>query len=385
MTMFSTAAGSETASVPAPFWGHRSRISWGAILAGAIVSVATAFLLSLFGAAIGAGSINPINATASDLSNFGTGAAIWEIINFAISMAFGGYVAARLSGTHSHLDGELHGITMWAVAVLLGSVLLGQAVLGLLGLAGGGLGSEVSRVVGGPGVLSGIIPPAVSPQAMIDRLQQSLGNSGDPTTMSREQIGAEIATLVRSALPSGSLSQTDRPRLVSLVAALSGVTREEADRRVARMETDARAGLAQIEQSARVAADQVARSTAEAARAFFTALVIGLLAALLGSWLGTRHKRILHPLEHAYAHEPAYGAHLYGRADPASVSVYDDTGRLVSQYLRGVTFPLNKQDLLRLAQSRHAGSGLLQSIERMADRSYASTDEVLRGLGSMAR
>jgi len=383
MTMFSTTAGSETALAPAPSWGHRSRISWGAVIAGAIVSVATAFLLSLFGAAIGAGSINPINATASDLSNFGTGAAIWEIINFALSMAFGGYVAARLSGTHSHLDGELHGITMWAVAVLLGSVLLGQAILGLLGLAGAGLGSEVSRTIGGPGVISGIIPAAVSPQTMIDRLQQSLSNSGDPTTMSREQIGAEIATLVRSALPSGSLSQGDHTRLASLVAAQSGVTREEADRRVARMEADARAGLAQIEQSARVAADQVARSTAEAARAFFTALVIGLLAALLGSWLGTRHKRILHPLEHA--HEPAYGTHLYGRADPASVSVYDDTGRLVSQYLRGVTFPLNKQDLLRLARARNAGSGLLQSIDRMADRNYANTDEVLRGLGSMAR
>jgi len=382
MTMFSTAAGPETELAPAPSWGHRSRISWGAVIAGAIVSVATAFLLSLFGAAIGAGSINPISATASDFSNFGTGAAIWEIINFALSMAFGGYVAARLSGTHSHLDGELHGITMWAVAVLLGSVLLGQAVLGLLGLAGAGLGSEVGRTIGGPGVISGILPPAVSPQAMIDRLQQSLGSSGDPTTMSREQIGAEIATLVRNALPAGSLSQADRTRLVTLVAAQSGVTREEADRRVARMETDARAGLAQIEQSARIAADQVARSTAEAARAFFTALVIGLLAALLGSWLGTRHKRILHPLEHAYAHEPA---HLYGRADPASVSVYDDTGRLVSQYLRGVTFPLNKQDLLRLARARNAGSGLLQSIDRMADRSYANTDEVLRGLGTMAR
>ena len=80
------------------------------------------------------------------------------------------------------------------------------------------------------------------------------------------------------------------------------------------------------------------------------------------------------------AHEP-----VHERGDPASVSVYDDNGHLVMQYLRGVTFPLNKQDLLRLARSRNAGSGLLQSIERMADRNYANTDEVLRALGgSMA-
>jgi hypothetical protein len=46
------------------------------------------------------------------------GAGLWTVINLILSMALGGYVGSRLSGTHSHLDGELHGITVWAVAVL---------------------------------------------------------------------------------------------------------------------------------------------------------------------------------------------------------------------------------------------------------------------------
>ena len=322
MTMINTAGGSGTAS--APYWGpHRSRISWGAVIAGAVVAVATTILLSLLGAAMGAGSIHPLNATANDLSNYGTGAAIWEIINLALSMAFGGYVTSRLSGTHSHLDGELHGVTMWGIAVLLGSILLAQALSGLVGLVGPGFGSVASSAVGGPGAISGAVssavsdavPAGVNPQTMIDRLQQSLGNSGDPTTMSREQIGADIAALVRKTLPGGGLSDSDRNRLVDLVAAQSGVTRDEAARRVTRMEDDVRASRAQVEQRARVAADEVAQSTATAARALFTALVVGLLAALIGAWLGTRHKRILHPIvehapavEHAYAvHEPTYG------------------------------------------------------------------------------
>src|SRR6516162_5633666 len=129
--------------------GHnRSRISWGAILAGAIVAVATTLLLSLLGAAMGASSIHALDTTSTDLANYGTGAAIWEIINLALSMAFGGYVAARLSGTHSHLDAELHGITVWGVAVLLGSVLLAHAVSGLIGMVGQGAGSVVSHAVG---------------------------------------------------------------------------------------------------------------------------------------------------------------------------------------------------------------------------------------------
>lgn len=397
MTMINTAAGSETA----PYWGHnRSRISWGAVVAGAVVAVATTILLSLLGAAMGAGSIHALDATANDLSNYGTGAAIWGIINLALSMAFGGYVTARLSGTHSHLDGELHGVTMWGIAVLLSAILLAQALSGLAGLVAPGLGSVVGRAVGGSGVISGAIPSELNPQAAVDRLQQSLSSSGDPTTMNREQIVAEIATLVRGSVRNGSISEPDRARLVNLVAAQSGVTREEAARRVSRMEDEAKASLAQVEQRARMAADQVAQSTATAARALFTALVVGLLSALIGAWLGTRHKRVLHPVvepayrpvEHAYpaheiapVHEPAYGTRpLYERAEPSSLSVYDDTGHMVSQYLRGVTFPLNKQDLLRLARSRNAGSSLVQSIERMADGNYANTDEVLRALGSMA-
>ena len=110
-----------------------SRISWGAVLAGAVVAAATMILLSLLGVAFGASGLNIMQTTADDLKSFGVGAGIWGAINMILSMAFGGYVAARLSGTHSHLDGELHGITVWAVALLLATVLLARVVSGAIG------------------------------------------------------------------------------------------------------------------------------------------------------------------------------------------------------------------------------------------------------------
>ncbi len=110
----------------------------------------------------------------------------------------------------------------------------------------------------------------------------------------------------------------------------------------------------------------------------FTALTLGLLAALLGAWLGTRHKRVLHPEE---AHVPVAAG--YGHVtEPVSVSVYDDAGHLVSQYLRGVSFPVTKQDLLRFARGSNAGPALLHSIEGLADRSYANANEVLGAIGA---
>jgi hypothetical protein len=206
--------------------------------------------------------------------------------------------------------------------------------------------------------------------------------------MNHDQIGAEIATLVRNSRVSGSLSDSDRNRLVSLVAAQYGVTNEEAARRVTRMENDIKTSQAQMEQRASAAADQAARGTATAAQGLFPALVLGLLGALVGSWIGTRHKRVLHPAIQAYPvqHDVGHPAGAaFGRIEPSSVSVYDDRDHLVYQYLRGISFPVSKQELLRMARSSgNAGAGLLHSIEDMPEGSYANADAVFRALGSMA-
>src|SRR5215469_2469110 len=61
-----------------PYWGNRSRISWGAVIAGAIVAAATSLLLSLLGAAFGAGSVGDLQAAARGESTAaGAGMAIW--------------------------------------------------------------------------------------------------------------------------------------------------------------------------------------------------------------------------------------------------------------------------------------------------------------------
>ena len=137
-----------------------------------------------------------------------------------------------------------------------------------------------------------------NPQTVIDRLAQSLGESGDPTTMSHEQIGAEIRSLVGdSLLTNGGLSDADRARLVSLVAAQYGLTKDEAAQRTSRTESEVKARLSEADRRAQAIADAVAHGTMAGARALFTALVLGLLGALVGAWLGTRHKRVLHAEE----------------------------------------------------------------------------------------
>src|SRR6516225_1466781 len=270
-----------------------SRMSWGAVLAGAVVAGASMILLSLLGVAFGAGGLHFTQSTASDMAGYGLGAGIWTAINLILSMGFGAYVAARLSGTHSHLDAELHGITVWAVAILIMTVLLAQAVGAIVGTVTSTAGTAASGAVSGAGSLASGVAQQISPQ--------SLTSSGDPTQMTRTQITGEIAALAGRRIVNGSLTDQERDRLTTLVAAQAGISKEEAARRVARMEQDAVTALTNAEQQARKAAETTARGAAAGAKGLFSGLLLSLAGALVGAWLGTRHARVLTPHEPEYA------------------------------------------------------------------------------------
>src|SRR6516165_8103828 len=373
-----------------------SRMSWGSVLAGAIVAGASMILLSLLGVAFGAGGLRFTQTTGSEMAGYGLGAGIWTAINMILSMGFGAYVAARLSGTHSHLDAELHGITVWAVAILIITVLLAQAVGAILGTVASTAGTAASSAVSGAGSLAGSVVQQVSPKGLVDQLEQALTSSGDPTQMTRAQITSEIATLAGRRVINGSLTDQERDRLATLVAAQAGISKEEAARRVARMEQDAVTALANAEQQARKAAETAAHGAASGAKALFSALLLSLAGALVGAWLGTRHARVLTPHEPEYdthttttvthhAYEPVVTTghtvvHEPLAAGPTTVRVYDEPAGTVPAYLRGASFPATKQDLLRLARANTSEPMTLRRIEQLPDRSYSSLNDLTSAL-----
>ena len=378
-------------------WGNRSRISFGAVFAGALVAVATWLLFSLLGAAFGTSGVissmlgsslipGNVSGALGDASVYGGvyGTGGWTIVSLIAAMLLGGYVASRLSGTHSHLDGELHGITMWGLAVMLSLL----AVAAVRGPGPVGLGGEMSAVEPGINAFTGTTSAtgaAFQPSA-IAQFQGLLGGGTDPTTMSRQQISDEVSTLLgRDLGTTGAIAEADRDRLIALISAQYGLTRDQAIQRLTSVENVAKQRLARIDEDRRAQAATIAQAGTDAARALFTSLTLGLLAALVGSWLGTRHKRILHPHEAlvpaaSYVHTQAAS---YAPAQPIGVSIYDDTWHLVSQYLRGASFPMSKQELLRYAQASHASTPIIQDIERLADRNYANANEVLTAIGAM--
>src|SRR5512132_396982 len=111
-----------------------ARISWGAILAGATIALATQLVLTLLGTAVGLATLNPaIGQNASGVT-LGIGAGVWLVISSLVSLFLGGYIAGRLGGT---FNGWLHGLATWATVAMLTILLLTTAAGGLIGTASG--------------------------------------------------------------------------------------------------------------------------------------------------------------------------------------------------------------------------------------------------------
>lgn len=116
------------------------RTSWGAIFAGAFVTMTIFILLQLLGAGIGVLSLNLTGGRTTSPTSLGIVAAIWWFITGLIALFIGGWVAGRLGWRAAKVDRALHGLTMWAVfyvaLFLMVSTALGALVGGGISLLG---------------------------------------------------------------------------------------------------------------------------------------------------------------------------------------------------------------------------------------------------------
>jgi len=114
----------------------KSRVSWGAIAAGAMISLAVYFLLTLMGIAVGLEL-----AVRKNYVNLGVGAALWAIATLLFSMFLGGWATSRLAVGESKLEAFLYGVILWGVLFVGMFWMVGQGVRvgfgAMVGLASG--------------------------------------------------------------------------------------------------------------------------------------------------------------------------------------------------------------------------------------------------------
>jgi hypothetical protein len=123
----------------------RSRVSWGAIAAGAMVALTIYIVLTILGVALGIELA--VRGSAADL---GAGTAVYSIVALLLAMFFGGWATSRLAVGESKIEAVLYGLILWGV-LFTGMVwLLASGIRtgfgAMVGLAAGAYATEEGRL-----------------------------------------------------------------------------------------------------------------------------------------------------------------------------------------------------------------------------------------------
>jgi hypothetical protein len=272
-----------------------SAVSWPAIFGGAFVAAASSLVLVALGSGFGLASVSPWRDVGASATTVAWMTAAWLIVTQWLSSGLGGYVAGRLrtkwANTHTHevfFRDTAHGFITWAVGTILVAGFLASAVTSAISGGAHAAATVASGAIQGVATQGPGTSQAGSTLATYDMdllFRSSQTGNGTTTTDAR----AEAARILANGVASGDVPTTDRAYLAELVAARSGISPEDAQRRVDT--AIARAKAADIR--ARQAAEAARKAASEAS--IFTALsmLVGAFIACIAAALGGQ-RRDLH-------------------------------------------------------------------------------------------
>lgn len=250
---------------PAMLRAEGMRVSWGGIFGGVLVAIGFLLLMTALGIAVGISAAQPGETEAATL---GTGAGIWAGVSLLLALFIGGMVSTKIGAIFDGTTGFFEGALVWVVSILL---MLYFASTGVSMLAGGAF-----KMVGGAAQAMGSVVQSqnVDVSGSVDQMIQRLK---DPKTA--QQIAA--ATGMQQTEVQASLSETAQ-RVEN--------SRDNPTQAAA----EAKEGMAQLMERAKSSgalqqkAEEVKPQASKAAWITFGALVLSLLAAVLGAMAGRR-------------------------------------------------------------------------------------------------
>lgn len=292
-------------------------VSWRAIFAGTITVLSIVLVLNLIGLAIGLSTIEPTEES-NPLSGLGTGTIIWWILSNLIALFAGGFVAARVGVSFATKSGVIQGVMTWALWTLISAwmvtSLIGSIISGVGNLVGNVL-STTGQVVGqqvAPAIQSQLEDVDISWEQARAEFRSLLRDTGqeeldpdrleqDATRYSQQAQGGqeidEVFDRARNRMQE-SYEALDREALVNILMERTEMNRAEAERNVDTMigryeNLRARTNefLANARETANRHAENVAKAAAEAALYLSIALILGVLAAGFGGFLGVQNLR----------------------------------------------------------------------------------------------
>jgi hypothetical protein len=262
------------------------RMSWGAALAGAAIALGLQLLLSLLGVGIGLSTVDPAAGDTPGATTFGVATGIYYAIVTLLSLFVGGWVAGHLAGIPRRIDGLLHGLVTWSVAILLllyvVTTTVGAVVSGTLGALSSTLQAAGQSVQAAAGALADSEIGSDALSAIEQQARQLLGQGQQGA--GGQDAGGLLQQVM--AVAEGGVSDQERQRLVDQLVQQTGITREEAEAQLQQLESQYQDALVAAEQQAQQAAQATAEAVAQGSFWSFVALLLGAAAAALGGWMG---------------------------------------------------------------------------------------------------
>jgi hypothetical protein len=246
-------------------------VSWPAVAAGAVVSCALTVVLIAFGLGLGLSVVSPWAGAGVSATTFKIGTGLYLIVIAMLSSSIGGYIAGRLRtrwiGVHSdevHFRDTAHGFVAWAFASMLGAILLASPVSSLIG---GGSSSAVQGTASA-GRCSGPMDGYVDALLRSDAPASQQGNSNE----TREELDRLFVSSFRNG---DDLKPADREYVSKVVAARTGLSQADADKRVNEVVTQAKSDI-----------DAARKATAQLAFWLTASLLIGAFCSSLAATEG---------------------------------------------------------------------------------------------------
>jgi hypothetical protein len=229
-------------------------------------------LLAL-GIGLGLSAVSPWANEGVSATTFHVGAGLYLFAIAMLASTVGGYLSGRLrmKWTAVHQDevyfrDTAHGLVTWALATLLSASVLGAATTHIL--SGAAMG-----VTAGTGAAAVSNPTDVYVDTL---LRAEPAQAGAPAAAlatnaqaTREEVGRLFAPVLRTG---GDLAPTDRAYLAKLVAARTGLSQPDAEKRVN-----------DVVVQAKKTADDTRKATMAMTLWLAASMLIGAVAAMLGA------------------------------------------------------------------------------------------------------
>jgi hypothetical protein len=247
-------------------------VSWPAVTAGAVVSCALTLVLLTFGLGLGLSVVSPWSGAGVSATIFKIGTGLYLVVIAMLSSSIGGYLAGRLRtrwiGVQSdevYFRDTAHGFIAWAFASVLGAVLLASPASSLIGGAASGASSATAAAASRSGPMDGYV----------DMLFRSDAPAAQNGGNGQESRGEMVRLFTGSFRNGGELKPADREYVAKVVAARTGLSQADAEKRVNDVVTQAKGDLAATR-----------KATAQLAFWLTASLLIGAFCASLAATEG---------------------------------------------------------------------------------------------------